>query len=249
MEKISQMRALYLKEIKGFLSSIIGYIFMLIFVVTCWLFLWVISDYYNLLEGGVADLIPFFNLTPLILLILIPAITMRSFAEEKRTGTIELLYTRPISDFKILAAKYLAGVTLVVITLLPTVTFYISMHYLGDPVGVLDDGAAITSYLGLILLGATFVSIGIFASTITSNQIVAFIIAMFLCWFLFSGLSLLGSYATLAGFDSIVRYASIDYHYESIKKGVLIFSDVFYFISLIAFFLFASHNVLTALRK
>lgn len=243
------MRALYLKEIKGFLSSIIGYIFMLIFVVTCWLFLWVISDYYNLLEGGVADLIPFFNLTPLILLILIPAITMRSFAEEKRTGTIELLYTRPISDFKILAAKYLAGVTLVVITLLPTVTFYISMHYLGDPVGVLDDGAAITSYLGLVLLGATFVSIGIFASTITSNQIVAFIIAMFLCWFLYSGLSLLGSYATFAGFDSIVRYASIDFHYESIKKGVLIFSDVFYFISLIAFFLFASHNVLTALRK
>jgi ABC-2 type transport system permease protein len=243
------MRALYLKEIKGFLSSIIGYIFMLIFVVTCWLFLWVISDYYNLLEGGVADLIPFFNLTPLILLILIPAITMRSFAEEKRTGTIELLYTRPISDFKILAAKYLAGVTLVVITLLPTITFYISMHYLGDPVGVLDDGAAITSYLGLVLLGATFVAIGIFASTITSNQIVAFIIAMFLCWFLFSGLSLLGSYATFAGFDSIIRYASIDYHFESIKKGVLILSDVFYFISLIAFFLFASHNVLTALRK
>jgi ABC-2 type transport system permease protein len=243
------MRALYLKEIKGFLSSIIGYIFMLIFIVTCWLFLWVISDYYNLLEGGVADLIPFFNLTPLILLILIPAITMRSFAEEKRTGTIELLYTRPISDFKILLAKYLAGVTLVVITLLPTITFYFSMHYLGDPVGVLDDGAAITSYLGLVLLGATFVSIGIFASTITSNQIVAFIIAMFLCWFLFSGLSLLGSYATFAGFDSIIRYASIDYHYESIKKGVLILSDLFYFISLIAFFLFASHNVLTALRK
>ncbi|MDX1652491.1 MAG: ABC transporter permease [Brumimicrobium sp.] len=243
------MRALFLKEIRSFLSSIIGYIFMLIFIVTCWLFLWVISDYYNLLEGGVADLIPFFNLAPLILLILIPAITMRSFAEEKRTGTIELLYTRPLSDFKILISKYLAGVMLVVITILPTIVFYISIHYLGDPVGVLDDGAAITSYLGLIFLGATFVAIGIFASTITSNQIVAFIIAMFLCWFLFSGLSLLGSYATFAGFDSIVRYASMDYHYESIKKGVLIFSDVFYFLSVIFFFLFASHNVLTALRK
>lgn len=243
------MRALYLKEIRSFLSSIIGYIFILIFIVTCWLFLWVISDFYNLLEGGVADLIPFFNLTPLILLILIPAITMRSFADERKSGTIELLYTRPITDIKILLAKYLAGVTLVVIALLPTLVFYISMHYLGDPVGIMDDGAAITSYLGLVLLGATFVAVGIFASSITSNQIVAFITAMFMCWFIYTGLSLLGSYATFAGFDKILQYASIDFHYESIKKGVLIFSDVFYFISLIAFFLFASHNVLTALRK
>lgn len=243
------MGALYLKEIRSFLSSIIGYVFMLIFVTTCWLFLWVINDDYNLLNGGVADLLPYYNLAPLILLILIPAITMRSFADERKTGTIELLYTRPISDFSILLAKYLAGVTLVVIALLPTLTFYVSMHFLGDPVGVMDDGAAITSFLGLILLGASFVAIGIFASTITSNQIVAFIVAMFLCWFAFSGLSLLGSYATIAGFDSVIRYASLDYHYESIKKGVLILSDLVYFFSVIVFFLFASHNVLTAIRK
>ncbi|HLV41535.1 MAG TPA: ABC transporter permease subunit [Brumimicrobium sp.] len=243
------MGALYLKEIRSFLSSIIGYVFMLIFVITCWLFLWVINDDYNLLNGGVADLLPYYNLAPLILLILIPAITMRSFADERKTGTIELLYTRPITDLSILLAKYFAGVTLVVIALIPTLTFYASMHYLGDPVGVMDDGAAITSFLGLILLGASFVAIGIFASTVTSNQIVAFIIAMFLCWFAFSGLSLLGSYATFAGFDSIIRYASIDYHYESIKKGVLILSDLVYFLSVIVFFLFASHNVLTAIRK
>lgn len=243
------MGALYFKEIRSFLSSIIGYIFMLIFIITCWLFLWVISDYYNLLEGGVADLIPFFNLAPLILLILIPAITMRSFAEERRTGTIELLYTRPLSDFSILMAKYLAGITLVAITLVPTITFYISMHYLGEPVGVIDDGATITSYLGLLLLGACFVAIGIFCSSVTNNQIVAFILAMFCCWFFYDGLSLLGSYATFAGFDSIIKYAGIDYHYESIKKGVIIFSDIFYFISVIFFFLFASHMVLSALRK
>lgn len=243
------MRALFFKEIQSFLSSIIGYIFMLIFLITCWIFLWVISDYYNLLEGGVADLIPFFNIAPLILLILIPAITMRSFAEEKRSGTIELLYTRPLSDLKILLAKYFSGIFLVVLTILPTLVYYYSMHSLGDPVGVMDDGAAITSYIGLILLGATFVSIGVFCSTITTNQIVAFIIAMFLCWFLFSGLPLIGSYATFAGLDSVVKYAGMDYHYESIKKGVLVFSDVFYFISLIVFFLFSSHTVLTALRK
>lgn len=243
------MRALLLKEIQSFLSSIIGYIFILIFLITCWLFLWIVSDYFNLLEGGVADLIPFFNLAPLILLILIPAITMRSFAEEKRSGTIELLYTRPISDFKILMAKYLAGIFLVILALLPTLIYYFVMHYLGDPTGVIDDGAAITSYLGLVLLGASFVAIGIFCSTITTNQIVAFIVAMFICWFLFSGLSMLGSYANFAGFDSVIKYAGMDYHYESIKKGVLVFSDVFYFLSIIFLFLFASHTVLTALRK
>ena len=243
------MRALLLKEIQSFLSSIIGYIFILIFLIICWIFLWIVSDYFNLLEGGVADLIPFFNLTPLILLILIPAITMRSFAEEKRSGTIELLYTRPISDFKILMAKYLAGIFLVILALLPTLIYYFVMHYLGDPAGVIDDGAAITSYLGLVLLGASFVAIGIFCSTITTNQIVAFIVAMFICWFLFSGLSMLGSYANFAGFDSVIKYAGMDYHYESIKKGVLVFSDVFYFLSIIFLFLFASHTVLTALRK
>ena len=243
------MRALLLKEIQSFLSSIIGYIFILIFLITCWLFLWIVSDYFNLLEGGVADLIPFFNLAPLILLILIPAITMRSFAEEKRSGTIELLYTRPISDFKILMAKYLAGIFLVILALLPTLIYYFVMHYLGDPKGVIDDGSVITSFLGLLLLGASFVAIGIFCSTITTNQIVAFIVAMFICWFLFSGLSMLGSYANFAGFDSVIKYAGMDYHYESIKKGVLVFSDVFYFLSIIFLFLFASHTVLTALRK
>ena len=195
------------------------------------------------------DLIPYFNLAPLILLILIPAITMRSFAEERKSGTIELLYTRPLSDFTILMAKYLAGVTLVIISLIPTLTFYVSMHYLGDPVGILDDGAAITSFIGLILLGASFVSIGIFSSSITSNQIVAFIVALFLCWFSFSGLSLLGSYATFAGFDRIIQYASLDFHYESIKKGVIILSDVVYFFSIIVFFLFTTHNILHAIRK
>lgn len=186
------MKALYFKEIRSFLSSIIGYIFILIFLITSGLFHWVISYNTNLLEGSESDLIPFFNLSPLIFLILIPAITMRSIAEERRTGTIELLFTRPISDLKILLAKYFAGVTLLVITLIPTIVFYISMHFLGNPVGIIDDGATITSYIGLILLGSTFVAIGIFASSITSSQIVAFILAMFLCWIFYDGLTLFG---------------------------------------------------------
>lgn len=243
------MRALLFKEISSFLSSIIGYVFMLIFLLTTWLFLWIVSDYYNLLEGGEADLIPFFNLAPLILMLLIPAITMRSYAEEKRTGTIEMLYTKPISDLKILLSKYLSGLILVILTIIPTLIYYFSMHQLGDPIGVIDDGATTTSYIGLVLLSAAFVSIGTFCSTLTSNQIIAFITTMFLSWFLFNGISLIGSYANFAGLDSTIKYFSMDFHYESIKKGVLVFSDLIYFTSIILFFLFSAHNVLVTMRK
>ena len=139
------MKALYLKEVRSFLSSIIGYIFILIYLIASGLFHWIISYNTNLLEGTEADLIPFFNLSPVIFLILIPAITMRSIAEERRTGTIELLFTRPISDLKILLAKYFAGVTLLIIAIIPTLIYYISMYQLGNPVGIIDDGATLTS--------------------------------------------------------------------------------------------------------
>jgi ABC-2 type transport system permease protein len=243
------MKALYFKEIRSFLSSIIGYIFILIFLITSGLFHWVISYDTNLLEGAESDLIPFFNLSPLIFLISVPAITMRSIADERKTGTIELLFTRPISDLQILLAKYFAGVTLLVITLVPTIVFYISMHYLGNPVGVIDDGATITSYVGLILLGATFVAVGIFASAITSSQIVAFIIAMFLCWFLYDGLTLLGSFNLMGDFDFIIKYLGIGYHYDSIKRGVIDTSDVLYFLSVIAIFITAALTVVKSLKK
>ena len=185
------MKALYLKELRSFLSSIIGYIFIAIFLILNSLFLWVFSYETNILDGGTADLRSFFGISPIIFLILIPAITMRSFSEEKRTGTIELLFTRPISDFSIIFTKYLAGLTLVIISILPTLIYYFTVHALGEPVGIVDDGATITSYLGLILVGACLVSVGIFASSITDSQIVSFILAMFLSWFMFMGLDLL----------------------------------------------------------
>ncbi len=243
------MKALYFKEIRSFLSSIIGYIFILIFLITSGLFHWVISYNTNLLEGSESDLIPFFNLSPLIFLILIPAITMRSIAEERRTGTIELLFTRPISDLKILLAKYFAGVTLLVITLVPTFIFYLSMHYLGNPVGIIDDGATLTSYVGLILLGSTFVAIGIFASSITSSQIVAFILAMFLCWIFYDGLTLLGSFSLMGGFDSIIKYCGISVHYDSIKRGVIDTSDILYFLGVITIFIASALTVIKSLKK
>lgn len=243
------MKALYLKEIRSFLSSVIGYVFILIFLITSGLFHWVISYNTNLLEGSESDLIPFFNLSPTIFLILIPAITMRSIAEERKNGTIELLFTRPISDLNVLLAKYFAGVTLLAIAIIPTIVFYASMHFLGSPVGVIDDGATFTSYIGLLLLGATFVAIGIFASSITSSQIVAFILAMFFCWFFYDGLTLLGSFNLMGDFDYLIRYCGMSFHYDAIKRGVIDSSDVIYFLSLIGVFIFASLTIIKSLKK
>jgi ABC-2 type transport system permease protein len=243
------MKALYLKEIRSFLSSIIGYIFILIFLISSGLFLWVIPYDTNLLQGTEADLIPFFNLSPVIFLILIPAITMRSIAEERRTGTIELLFTRPITDVQILFAKYFASVTLLIIALIPTLVYYVSMYNLGNPVGILDSGATLTSYLGLLLLGSTFVAIGIFASSITNSQIVAFILGMFLCWIFFDGLNLIGSFVLLGNFDSIIQYCGMTFHYDSIKKGVLDTSDLVYFITIIGLFMYSALTVIKTLKK
>jgi ABC-2 type transport system permease protein len=182
-------------------------------------------------------------------MILIPAITMRMIAEERRTGTIELLFTRPISDLNILLSKYLAGVTLVFLSIIPTVIYYLSMHYLGNPVGVLDDGATITSYIGLLLLGAVFVSIGLFASSLTSNQIVAFIIGVFLCFVFYVGLNLLGSYVLLGKLDSIIQYVSLSFHYSSIMKGVIDTADLIFFLSNICIFIFAALTVVKSSKS
>lgn len=242
------MRSLYLKEINSFLSSIIGYVFILIYLIACALFHWILSFNTNLLEGAEADLIPFFNLSPVIFLILIPAITMRSIAEERRTGTIELLLTRPISDLKIILAKYLAGVSLLIIAIIPTIVYFISMYYLGKPIGTIDAGATFTSYIGLILLGSVFVAIGIFASSLTNSQIVAFILAMFLCWIFYDGFHLLGNFAQIGKLDYIIQYIGIAFHYDSIKKGVIEISDLLYFISLIILFISLSLTVVKTLK-
>ena len=243
------MRALYLKEINSFLSSIIGYVFIIIYLIASGLFHWVLSFNTNLLEGAEADLIPFFNLSPIIFLILIPAITMRSIAEERRTGTIELLLTRPISDLKIILAKYFAGVSLLIIAIIPSIIYFISIYYLGKPVGIIDIGATFTSYIGLILLGSVFVAIGIFASSLTNSQIVAFILAMFLCWIFYDGFNLLGNFSQIGGLDYIIQYIGIAFHYDSIKKGVIEISDLLYFVSVIVLFISAALVVVRTFKK
>ena len=246
------MRALYFKEISSFLSSIIGYVFILIYLIASGIMHWIASTGANLLEGTEADLIPFFNTSPIIFLILIPAITMRSIAEERRTGTIELLFTRPISDLKIILAKYLASVTLMIVALLPTIVYYISMYNLAQDPSQFDHGATITSYIGLILLGSTFVAIGIFTSALTSSQIVAFILALFLCWLVMpeiGGIALLGSYNLMGSLDSVVQYFGMSYHYDGIQKGVLDTKNIVYFLSAIALFIYAALTVIKSIKK
>lgn len=243
------MRALYLKEIRGFLSSIIGYVFIAIFLLTTGIFLWIISFDTNLLEAKIADLIPFFNMAPTIFLILIPAITMRSFAEERRTGTIELLFTKPLYEWQIVLAKFFSGITLVGISVLPTVIYFFSIYQLADPVGNMDIGATITSYIGLLFLGTCFVAIGLFASSLTQSQIVAFIIAMFGTWLLYEGLDLLGSFNVFGGLDFVIRYIGIKSHYQAIMKGVVDSRDIIYFLSLIVLFLFATITVIKGQKR
>jgi ABC-2 type transport system permease protein len=251
------MSALYWKEIRSFLGSIIGYIFIIIFLVTSGIFHWITTQDTNLLLGEEVDMIPFFNLSPIIFLILIPAITMRMIAEERKTGTIELLFTRPITDFQIIAAKYLAGISLLFIALLPTLIYYFSMVSLGVEVmdeegnvqSVIDEGATFTSYIGLFLLGSVFTAIGIFASAITSNQIVSFIVGMFLCWLFYNGFDLLGSFNLMGDYDFIFQYIGLTSHYKSIMKGVIDTSDLVYFLGTIGIFLVASLTIVKSLKQ
>lgn len=243
------MRALYLKEIRGFLSSIVGYVFIFIFLLSSGLFHWILSYPTNLLDGSQADMIPFFNMSPNIFLILIPAITMRSFSDERRTGTIELLFTKPISDLDIVLAKYFAGISLLVISIAPTLVYYFTMNYLGKPVGVIDNGATFTSYLGLILLGSALIAVGIFTSSLTSSQIISFLLSMFLCWFMYDGLALAGSFAQFGNLDFIIKYFSMSWHYDALKKGVVSVSDVVYFLSVIVVFISLALTVVKTLKK
>jgi ABC-2 type transport system permease protein len=181
------MFTLFKKEINGFLNSLIGYVVMIVFLLMTGLFLWVFPLEFNILDFGFAGLDGLFILAPFVFLFLIPAITMRSFADEKKSGTLELLMTQPLTDLQVILAKYFAGVVLVIISLLPTLVYYFSVYQLGLPPGNLDSGSIWGSYIGLFFLGASFVAIGIFASSITDNQIISFILAVFISFILYMG--------------------------------------------------------------
>ena len=230
------MYALFLKEIRSFLNSLIGYITMAVFLIATGIFMWVFSGPSNVLDFGEASLQSLFINAPNIFLFLIPAITMRSFAEEKRTGTIEILMTKPLSDFQIILAKYFAGVALVLLSLLPTLIFYYSVVELGDTFGNIDHASAWGAYIGLFLLGAVFVAIGIFASSITTNQVIAFMIALLLCFAIYIGFQFLAAIFS-APFDLIFMNLGIHEHYVSLQRGVIDSRDIIYYVSAISLFL------------
>lgn len=238
------MFALYLKEIKSYFSSIMGYVIMGTFIVVTGLFLWVFSGYYNVLDMNMADLQGLFNISSYLFLFLIPAITMRTFAEENKSGTMELLFTKPLSDNAIIAAKFLASVTFLFIALLPTCLYVISVWKLGNPVGNIDLGSTMGSYIGLFLLGVIFVSIGIFASSLTNNQIVAFILGALFCFFVHFGFEFIYSLSFLESVGGVIKNMGIEHHYQAISKGVVDSRDIIYFITTTFIFLFATKIVL-----
>lgn len=239
------MFTLYLKEIRSFLSSLIGYIAIGVFITLIGIFMWIIPTEgggYNILDNGFANIDPLFFIAPWVYLFLIPAITMRSFSEEKKTGTIELLLTRPLTDLQIVLAKYFAGFTLVIVSLLPTLIYYYSVHVLGAPKGNIDTGGMWGSYIGLLFLGAGFVAIGIFASAIAENQVIAFIIALLLCFFSYIGFEFIAQSGVFGKYDALFKSFGINDHYVSMSRGVIDTRDAIYFISIIALF-----NLLTRL--
>lgn len=239
------MFALIKKEINSFLNSLIGYIVIVVFLLTISLFLWIFTDSdLNIIQNGYANLDPLFMITPWVYLFLIPAVTMRLFAEERKSGTLELLVTKPLTELQIILAKYSAGVMIVLFSLLPTLVYYITVYQLGLTPGNLDSGAIWGSYIGLLLLGAGFVSIGVFSSAITDNQVVAFIIALFLCLFIYIGFEKISSMAMLNSFSSLIDSIGINAHYVSMSRGVIDTRDVVYFASLIGFFIILTRTVI-----
>lgn len=239
------MWSLLKKEINSFLSSLIGYLVISVFLLTVAMFLWVFPDSdFNVLDGGYANIDGLFIIAPWVFMFLVPAVTMRSFSEEKKSGTIELLFTRPLSDLQIILSKYLAGLTLVIIALLPTFIYVFTVYILAQPTGNIDTGGVWGSYIGLVFLASGFVAIGIFSSSITDNQIVAFIIGMFLCFLVYLGFSSLAGLSFFGGIDSLLVNLGISYHYSSMSRGVLDTRDVLYFLSLTAFFILLTKTVL-----
>ena len=238
------MFSIFKKEISTFFSSLIGYIVIAIFLILTGLLMWIFPDT-SLLNQNFATLDQLFDLAPMIFTFLIPAITMRTFAEEQQSGTIEFLTTKPLQEWEIILGKYLACLVLVAFALLPTLIYYATVYQLGSPKGNLDSGAIWGSYIGLLLLGGVFIAIGVFASSLTHNQIIAFLLAAFLCFFVYWGFDFLSRLPFFIGKgDDIVQMFGVDFHYRSISRGVVVLADMVYYFSMIGLFLLLTQTAL-----
>ncbi len=225
------MKAIIKKEISHFFSGPIGYLVIAIFLILNGLFLWVFGGEYNIFDAGFADLNAFFELAPWVLLFLVPAVTMRSFSEERKSGTLELLLTRPISLRSLVLGKFFGAFSLILIALLPTLLYVWTISDLGNPSGNFDLGSTFGSYLGLLFLTLTYTAIGIFCSSLTKSQIVSFILAVFLCFALYYG------FEGLASSGLNLEYFGMKSHFSSISRGVIDTRDLVYFLSVCGLFL------------
>jgi len=241
------MIALYKKELSLFFSTIIGPLIIGLFLLINGLLLWSNMSKFNLLDNAYASMDAFFTVSPLIFLLFIPAISMRTFSEEHNTGTIETLITKPIAAYHIVIGKFLAILTLVVLSLLPTFLYIITMYFIGETEGNLDLAGIAGSYIGLFMLSSIFASIGVFASSLSNNQIIAFILGIMLSAIFYFGLDVLSEMQTLQPIDFILQKIGISYHYNIMSKGLLLVSDIVYFISIS--FLFLKFSELIILNK
>ena len=237
------MWAIWRREWNGFLNSLVAYIAMVVFLLITGLFIWVFPDY-SILEFGYAQLDQLFVIGPWGLMFLVPAVTMRFFSEEKRSGTAELLFTRPVSTSAVVLGKFLAGWALVLFSVLPTLCYVVALYYLAEPVGNLDLGGIAGSYLGLVLLGGVFAGIGTWASAVTEHPVVSFVLGVFLCFFMYAAFDSLRFLPLPNTALLVIEQLGIGAHFESMSKGVVDLRDLVYFASVTFFFLFWTRTVL-----
>ncbi len=243
------MWALFQKEVASFFNSLTGYIVIIVFLVINGLFIWVFPGNTNLLDSGFANLKPLFDIAPWVFLFLVPAITMRSFSDEIKSGTLDLLLTRPLSNLQIVLGKYFACLMLIVLSLLPTLVYYISVIILGTPVGNIDNGAFWGSFIGLFLLGGIYASIGILTSSLSENTIIAFILSVFISFIMYSGFDYVAWLFPVSNIGNTIMNLGIDAHYQSISRGVIDSSDILYYLSVISVFIVITRMRLSTLRN
>lgn len=238
------MYSIFKKEISAFFSSLVGYIAIIVFLLVCGFFLWVVPDT-NMLEFGYASMDKFFQFAPWIILFLIPALTMRSFSDEYKSGTIEILFTLPLKDKEIILGKFFASTLIVVFAIFPTLLYVITLASLSVIKNNVDVGAIVGSYIGLLFLCGAFTAIGLFASSISTNQVIAFLLAVFINFIVFAGFETISKIPMLDnGVDFILSQIGMEFHYNSISRGLIDSRDVVYFLSIIAFFILASRMAL-----
>ena len=238
------MFALFRKEINGFFSTLTGYIVIAVFLITNSLFMWIFPGELNVIDSGYASIETLFIIAPWVFLFLVPAITMRSFADERKSGTLELLFTRPISDVQIILAKFFAGLILVLFALIPCLVYFLSVYLLGNPVGNIDAGGTWGSFIGLFFLAAVYVAIGVFSSSTTDNQVIAFIVAVLISFIFYVGFEYISCISIFGSIDQFILTLGINEHYSSMSRGVIDSRDIVYYLLVISLFVLLTKIVI-----